>query len=490
MPEAFRSNFNAYIRGKDDKCTCKSLNTTPCNSTDVTIPIINENQELVLFLKYSDILNIETFNNFDNILGHVILDYSLLQTKNIIGIFNVCLEKTEKTGYGSIMFNLVLTYLELKYPLEINPILWLGILVDNVEFDKISYIYTSAGFELPFITLKTPFGIYPFEIVSLVKNLRNFIADELSSVISYHKTLSMRYKYVSKRTNPDFIYTFSFKFDKSFMHKARLLPYLDIKGEISGASSDPNLELFREYGGSLKIYNSEIVNSDIIYKLSFETVIAGNIDLTVGETLSVRIPDTSFTYHTHPIGGYRFLNILIAPPSGPDMFSFMLDAFNQNQTQIPTLNHMVITLEGIYITSLHSDVIKNYDKVKVYIINQLQQDYGKNQNYFNQIYDYPLKDREFIWGSTSVLGDDKNIITQSIQKYMDWFNIQNKIFLGGVEFFDNIFVSWSQLNKNKFFNVNILPVYGSCIVPYEEGAIISQLLGPQYNDFNISPIPS
>jgi len=488
LAEPFRSNFNAYIRRKDDECNCISLNTNPCNYTDATIPIINENQELIIFLKYDDIAKIETFTNFDNILGHAILDYTLLQTRNIIGIFNVCLENTAKRGYGSVIFNLILTYLELKIPLELNPILWLGILVDNVEFNKVSYIYTSAGFELPFITFKYPFGNFPIEIISLIKNLRKFIVDELTSVISYHKTLSMRNQYLLKKNTPDFRYIFSFKYDKSFIVKARLLPYLDVTGQMTGLSSDPTIGLFREFSGSLKIYNSELTDSDIIYKLSFDTMENSQIDMTVGEQLKVNINPNSFTYHTHPIGGYRYLNVLIAPPSGPDFLYFLIRSFNLDQLYPPAQSHTVITLEGIYILSLHSNAIKNYNQIKQHILQNLSNE-SQFRDYINQTYDYPVGNRAFDW-TVGLLGDDKTIIIQSIQRYIDWFNIQNKLFLNGMELFNNQFISWSQLDKNKLFQINIPSIYGSCIVPSSEYKVISDLLGPQYNDFNILPIPS
>ena len=57
-----------------------------------------------------------------------------------------------------------------------NPMVWLGIRVDNREFDKVCNIYTSFGYKDPYISQIDPFGNkLPFSFLSLQKPLIEFV---------------------------------------------------------------------------------------------------------------------------------------------------------------------------------------------------------------------------------------------------------------------------------------------------------------------------
>ena len=479
MAEDTRTRFLQYFNRKDQECNCRSLGTSleECNYPDPgmqpAIPI-NANQEIVLVLKYNKIVE----NNIqeEDILGHAIIDNSQIFNK-IIGIFSVCQENPAKTGYGSVIFNTILTYLEVKYStsdIANHYILWLAVLVDNVQFEKVSHIYTSAGFKYPFITFKTPFNFnYPNAAVSLVRNLKEVVVDESSTITAYHKTLSSRYQYIQKRAmGNEYTYKLLFKLDKSVILKGRLFPYLDLNSTISSFSSDPNLGLFREFGGSFKIYNSEIFKDHIVYKLSFETIDNSIIDFTVGDEFEVNIKPNSFTFHSHPFGFYRFYNIIIATPSGADA-RCIINSFYNTHGQF----HILMTVEGIYIMSLHPDAIKLFNDIKSHLMQE-------QLNIISDIYEYPFAMRAFDW--TNPIGDDKNMVPLHLAKYFEWFAIQNKIYLRGKELLNVQFFYWKEINKDTIFSVDIPSIYGSCIVPSNECAMIPRVMGPEYNEFNIS----
>ena len=487
MDPRIRDGFYRYFHQKEDECNSRA--TGQSFATDPSLPLINDNQQIILMVKYDTVVDLRYLIDFSLILGHAILDFSIETTRNIIGIYSVCLEKTEKTGYGSVIFNLILTYLELKYLPTINPFLWLGVVVDNSEFDKVSYIYTSFGFAKPFITFNTPFGPHHTELVSLIKPLRHTIIDESTAKLSYHKTISMKNQYTLKKTDPAYTYKFKFVFDKSFILKARLLPYIDVHGQITNKSSDVDKGIFREMSGSLKIYNSEIFSDgDVVYRLSFETIENSTINVRTGEMYAAtNIADNAFSYHTHPFGAYRGRNTLIGSPSSEDMAFCFMRFLNYVNNQEPLQCHLVITLEGIYIISLSDYTILYFDAIKQRYLPYLQ-DPNFVQN-FNSIYEYPPANRYFDWSITP-LGDDVTIVNNAIQSYLTWFNIQNKlVFQNDNDLFKLQFFPWKVINKNNRFEISIPSIYGSCIVPSDDYNIISYLLGPDYTEFNTLPIP-
>lgn len=506
-----------HLRRQDAMCNCVALNQNPCiGPTTTATDYIKPNQEIILFMKYSELVLIEQSNTSSpytmlpqNILGHALIDYSLENSHNIIGIFNVCLHREvvpqsapapPKTGYGSVLFNLILTYLEIRnsqsssstsmIPTAMitgdesdevvtakNPLLWLGILVDNVNFDKVAHIYTSFGFGHPFVTYKYPFGTNDKEIVSLVKTLKYF--PSIANKYIYHNTISMRNQYLAKKNGQITTYSGIFKFDKSFILKARLLPYIGTNGRMWMLDAKTSLSgLIREYFGVLKVYHSEEDSSGkIVYTLS-----SGNInfdDIEVGQESSVDVNNSGpFAYHTHPFGLYRKNNVLIAPPSGSDCAGFY--SMSQGNKGISQC-HFVVTIEGIYVLSFSDYVLNNFQQlfpllVHRDIIARIQ-----------LLYEYPFDERRYNWSSERI-GDDRTAVETAITKYIGWFNRQNVLFFSNLlsvrqqyPLFRIDFIRWKDLTTETTLTINIAPIYGSCFIPSSEYLIIQKLLGNKYS---------
>jgi hypothetical protein len=470
MPDPERANINHYIRTKDAECNCRALSINPCPAVTDNTPIINQNQELILILKYNSIVSINSAGAagaamlqqlLDNILGHAILDYTFLPSKNIIGIFSICLEQPAKPGYGSVIFNIVLTYLEFTKPKDTH--LWLGIDLNNTEFLKVLHVYTSFGFRFPFISNTNPFdptGQTINPIVGLFKRIGDNVPDESTTTTEYNKVSDMANQYLYKKSNPSHACEISFKFDKSVILKSRLWCYLGINNQqftISPESSDPSLGIYREYGGSYKIYNSEIISGKVCYKLSFETMTNWEINVAIGEKLEVQVPASSYTYHVHPLGGYRHVNILIGPPSGPDIEYFLFSLASVYDTTVSTQFHTVIAIEGIYILSLHLDAIERIDHLKT-VITQLS---STQNSLITTTYEYPLSFRAFDWTNPSSFGSDPSIVETNISNYITWFNGKNRE-ITGYNLIKLEFIPWKRLDKNTIFKINVPSIVDQC----------------------------
>lgn len=502
--------LNTWVHRNSLLCSCKAVGTTSdsCQLANPTGWVIDENQEIILISKFDTVQNIYfgklDLNNqtqFDTIkkstLGFCIIKKQTINDNNIISIYNVCITKHDTKGYGKVLFAVIMTYLELTYR-NIDPILWLGIKIDNIEFNKICNLYTSFGFAEPFITDIDPFGTYiGFPVLSLSKKLSYYVNVEASTNMVFNKAVYMKDNYLSKS-----VANFNIMFDKTCLFKMRLFPYLTIGGITPiNPSSSPSAN-HREYSGTLIIINNSYENNSLLCNLSFETFGTNlPIKYTEGGTESVFTKYDSYTFHTHPIALYTEYNCSIGTPSGADLSVFLggllpymnVNDLNSYESSSMTQSHFVISVEGIYCISFHPDFIS---KRLNYIVTTV----GDNMNDFNFLlseiasrFEYPFEKRYYDWGE--ILDDyggeeyPSELVLTHLQEYFKFFDeVNNKFKINGYEvgpIFNMEFKSWKDLfdkseQRNQMFNIHIPNIYENSFVPSSDFKIIPHIYGDNY----------
>jgi len=468
--------LNPYLNLQTNICNDLSIGKTLNIDEQNNNSFLNENEICILVLKYDDVyllnkdINLLNNQNFLNkILGHTkIIFYEQLQ---IIGIFNICLHsidfinqnsqiikqyKKKNIGYGSVLFNCVLTCIIHELNLEKRyKYLWLGINLNNVEFNKIAWLYICNGFGNPTITNITPNGIQmPFLFLQLTKEINKYINTRDDALIPYYETIDL-YNQIKNNTNlsKECIFSFHFNFDKSTILNLRLAPFLSFteNKEIIGIK---DISLQREISGILKKYKSYVKNEEIINTLSFETMDYNFPIYEIGDSKAVDIKfGASINYHTHPIINYSINNVLIGPPSGIDMALFYKIYVISMDKNIQIQFHCVISIEGIYIYSLTPQAILYiYQNLQNKTLTQIQLD--NTLKYIEKVFDYPFNERQYNWENYYNDNNiDENLINRHIQKYMDWFNkINNEN-----DFFKNLFniqfSSWRDFTNEKIFTI-------------------------------------
>lgn len=450
--------LNTFLLKKTQLCDCISMGTPieKC-SFNYALPFLeNPSEKCILVLKYDHLVDVTTNSSLLNdekflersILGHA----KTIQKDSMIGIYNVCLHLTNKLGYGSVLFNVILTAIHQiihNYSDgssdKSNIKLWLGIRLDNIQFSKLAYLYTTKGFNDPLISSKDMNGNeLPFKIVQLTKKLYSYVTNEDEVFINYAKTMDLYYQ-AKKSFEKNNLYAckLRFKFDKSAILNLRLFPYFGDKG-ITNVYQE-NLQ--REYSGVFHIFNAAIENESVIYKLSLETLAENKgIKYISGQQENVLLPEGDRTFHTHPIINYIKYQVLIGTPSGGDFIAFYKNFHKYKNTQF----HAVITIEGIYFISLSQNSLLTATDLTPQTDESFLQKMIQN-------YEYPYTERYFNW---KIEGDfDESVIPAAIQKYLLWFQKQNKNYQ---DLFDLQFIPWKKLQKDTILEVYYPKLNGYC----------------------------
>lgn len=430
--------LNEYIIKKNKVCdsfskTNKTILPGPVSQGEM---IIGPNSFLILIMKYNIVSDIEANPEFlkdskilSQILGHATVHVNLA-TKTA-GIFDVCLHDLTKQGYGSVIMNLVLSCIELNFKNVIDTI-FLGIILENVQFEKVSYLYTSVGFKNPLITDTDMLGQkYPFELMFLSKNIHFYMNDEAIIDRNYHLLMDIYTNYKEKRTC-----SLLFQFDKSVLYRARLFPYLGLDG-IKGFSQPK--EKFREYAGEFNIVNSKRQGNQTIFKLGLETIAEnGSLKYITGEEETVAYVESLYCFHTHPVVSYLKYNWILATPSSPDFRAFFVRAIKGI-----SYFHVVISVEGIYIISFSEAFISQNKGNYTPFLNL-------NLYYFDK-FEYPMLNRVRTVTAT------EELVEENIQKYFVWLNGVNTENMFHVQFF-----YWKNLTKDTIIQIHYMNSENAC----------------------------
>lgn len=458
----YYNTLNPYLLGQTNACNNISAGLQPEFKFDQNSSFMNNDSEVcIIVLKYDDafILNknldlLNDFNFLNKILGHSKLTY--YRDLSLLGIYNVCLhvfdigknligniiyqQKKTKPGYGTVLFNCILTatsFLDIKFDM-----LWLGIDINNVQFEKVAWLYASKGFENPIFTNILPDGsVVPIYFIQLTSR-KQYINNQDDALIPYYDTLDL-YNQINTPEGQQGIFSFKFNFDKSAILTLRLMPFLSFseKKEVIGIE---NYSHQRESAGIFVNYKSyKDDDDDIINVLSLETISENSlIKFNIGEVGTVFVEGQKI-FHTHPFINYTLYNVLIGPPSSQDFIAFLASIIRA--IQIPFSNvpqfSAVISIEGIYIFSLSVNGIMLLKNGNIPNILEI----GKN-------YEYQFSNREYNW---STYDNDPTIqvdaVNNETQKYLNWFNSVNNNF-GNI--IDLIFKPWNDFNQNTQFTIH------------------------------------
>lgn len=458
------SILNPYLNGQTNACNDIALGIDPVFNTYSKSPFLSNLDEIcILVLKYDNALQLNHNNNLLNdlnflnkVLGHAkIINYPTLKT---LGVYNVCLhrfnitinqqgftlsqQKTIKTGYGSVLFNCIYTCILLTMKFTT---IWLGIDINNVEFEKIAWLYTSKGFRDPIFSNFSPDGqILPLYFIQLTSN-GTYINNSNQANNTYNETIDL---YEQIKQQPEAIkgiFRLEFGFDKSAILSLRLMPFLSFS-EFKKVEGIEDFSKQRETSGRFLIYDSYINEvNNVGYILSLETNNEYSLKYIVGQKTSVNMPEErgSFLFHTHPFVNYKNFNVLIGPPSGQDIQSFLYSILNNIDKPMVNLPQFaaVISIEGIYIFSLSINGITNMINGRYPNLNDV-----KNR------YEYPFSERNYNWETyfDEPINIDENAVKIAVEKYLNWFNTINSQ-LGN--YFDIIFKPWKNLDKDTSFHI-------------------------------------
>ena len=182
----------------------------------------------------------------------------------------------------------------------------------------------------------------------------------------------------------------------------------------------------REFSGNLRIVSSSITDTKIVYTMTNETTDTTGIQYIVGEYESVPSPNSSYTFHTHPIGLYKKYNVILGTPSGKDCGVFVWNALADAKGAFSLTDiakcHFVISVEGIYSIELSHFAILH--------IGELRRMFAQTERvvFFSsmeKLYEYPFPNRFFDWSSKNALnstpGSDLKV-TGAVRVYLDWVN--------------------------------------------------------------------
>jgi hypothetical protein len=452
---------------KDDiTAKCGNPSIAPINLTPINM-LSDDNMVLILVMKYDSMMRItrvpsrlnDTTVLMTEILGHCIVKVA----GNKACIYNVCGHAREGEGYGKILFNSVMQFIKDRALTAKITQCWLYIDMNNVLFNKVASIYVSAGFGGGQITMFDPLDNKPLdhEVMTLLLQ-QNDIVNELSTRIDMAKVLQLKTQFNNCVTSNTNYSTFNFKFDKNCIMHLRLLPFSATKmidGNIirtfEAVNDAPGVSNIRELAGKFIIYNVDMSENvaNSVYTLSLTTLAEdASIEYTIGpdeNKLSVMVPISSYTFHTHPIQGYYEYNVILMTPSNVDFLSFFQRLFITPEVDsnfiIPQF-HVVVTVEGIYIISLDKQAIEKIDDVilhKKSIIDMMIPPL-----------EYPIPNRYFNWNNFDSLPEDA--VTTALDTYKKWFQAMNIVKFNGIQvpLFKLDIIRWNELTVDRIMEIN------------------------------------
>jgi hypothetical protein len=200
--------------------------------------------------------------------------------------------------------------------------------LDSISRNKLIKEYTDAGFKDPYISKTSPigfnfqnFGLCLFRENNIVNNeakndvkyILNQLPDKKNSLCSLKARLSDdAIKYLQQISRMG-----------STLNRNGIITQKEVAGRIVTGKITDDLT-----------YHLEIDKSSIVY----------------GEEEGVKIIGGLYNFHSHPAEAYDRNSVKFAWPSAQDYLGFMSSSVEYN-----TILHIVATLEGFYVISLHPE---------------------------------------------------------------------------------------------------------------------------------------
>jgi hypothetical protein len=235
---------------------------------------------------------------------------------------------------GSLLIKVIETTL-FNIPNDVT--LCVRIDLDNPSINKLIKEYTDAGFKEPYISKTSPIGFnFPnFGLCLLREN--NIVNNEAANDVKY---------LLNQLPNEK---------DSLCSLKARLsddaIKYLQQISKMGSTLNRNGIITQKEVAG--RIVTGKITD-DLTYYLEID-----KSSIVYGEEEGVKIIGGLYNFHSHPAEAYDRNSVKFAWPSAQDYLGFMSSSVEYN-----TILHIVATLEGFYVISLHSECPENKEMNK------------------------------------------------------------------------------------------------------------------------------
>jgi hypothetical protein len=390
-------------------------------------------------------------------LGHCFITWD--KTKDICGIWDVCLHRQQGHGLGSLLVDKIIESLAIH--VSTTTQLWLGVDLQNKQFGKVANLYAKFGFSNPFISYVDPFGknhkdSLPLGFVSLQRpndyidpteiNRTSIMAEITYMIMEYLRVAYFRL--ADQRSKDNLTKLESYKLvnkgietemprQSCVLHVYFYPPYAKwLKSLVlSGSTLNTNGSVTqKEFTGSFSL------DTPILHK-SGRVVWRINKDHTrpimIGSEQSTQNIPSRYNFHTHPEEVYKKYKVQIGYPSGGDYAVYMQSAIANK-----TVFHSVIAIEGIYTISLQPFWCQNLNLLKYlfktvisldtfineymeYDKNKFQNDHGisATTNTDNIILIAQNYCKE--WCSRSFIVDNTSYPAMFTCKFLSWEQIEN-----------------------------------------------------------------
>ena len=260
---------------------------------------------------------------------------------------------------GSLLIKVIETTL-FNIPNDVT--LCVRIDLNSPSRNKLIKEYTEAGFKEPYISKTSPIGFnFPnFGLCLLREN--NIVNNEGANDVKY---------VLDQLPN---------KKDSLCSLKARLsddaIKYLRQISKMGSTLNRNGIITQKEVAG--RIVTGKITD-DLIYYLEID-----KSSIVHGEEEGVKIIGGLYNFHSHPAEAYDRNSVKFAWPSAQDYLGFMSSSVEYN-----TILHIVATLEGFYVISLHPDCPekKEMNKEMVsFILKKYELGYKKGEGHTPELY--------------------------------------------------------------------------------------------------------
>lgn len=454
--------------------------------TDV-ISIINiEDLNQIIHLLNSDEL-------LNRTLGHCYITWD--RVTNICGIWDICVHEDNYPNMqkkGSILMENIMEKLAVNLPED--TILWLGVDIQNKMFANAIGLYAKFGFKDPFIEKSDPFGNrwnnLQLGFVSLSRTNEYILQEEINKnetiknvmyvLTQYVKINKIKLDYNSvknfhQQVNYDIQHnlqnccTLKCKFDTKYLKLLRVLTlmtktlnlYTQVRVNKYGQQLFTVAEgtaTQKEKSGAFKLKANSLSQDGIVI---FDIIPDRKRGFLNGTEIETQFANARYNFHTHPRETYGIFNVGIGFPSGQD-YAGILSNIGY------LIFHCVITIEGIYIISLHHYWATNFENLKLLLT--------KYKDYISETIGKPTIEggmevaKNFVEGYTAEqMGKmyAQNINTRTIFPP----NEKNK-----TPIFSCTFLSWTELENNTVIDIAYPKINDQCFAKEKSLKMYNKLI--------------
>jgi len=342
-------DFNKIVKPNSMKNLENRIKPTPLTSFSVgLILVINQKQYDILNKLPKGDIRVQYINSIDFV--NSISDYAYI-------IYDKKKKVCEIIDAKSFMILKVLKITLLNIPNDVT--LCVGIDLDN---SKLIQEYTDSGFHEPYISKTSPMGVNYFKNVLCLVRENNVVNIKADNEVKYVLTQNVEKKDVC-----------TLKVQLSDWS----VNYLQNLSMMGSTINRNGIITQKEVAGRFVI---EKVTDDLVHYLDVDKK-----SIIHGKEEGVKVAKGLYNFHSHPVEAYERNNVKFAWPSVQDYLGFL-----SSSVEYDTILHIVASIEGFYIISLHSDWVRNKKdidkKLFAFIMEKYYLGYKKGQGHTPELY--------------------------------------------------------------------------------------------------------